>query len=57
MPKVSLQVVTIKGLLGGPSGKEPACQRIRGVVWSRGWEDPLEEGMAIHASIFAWGIS
>ena len=25
-------------------------------VWSLGWEDPLEEGMAIHASIFAWRI-
>jgi len=23
-------------------------------VWSLGWEDPLEEGMAIHSSIFAW---
>ena len=25
-------------------------------VWSLGWEDPLEEGMAIHSSIFAWKI-
>ena len=23
-------------------------------VWSLGWEDPLEEGMASHSSIFAW---
>ena len=22
-----------------------------------GWEDPLEEGMAMHSSILAWGIS
>ena len=22
----------------------------------KGWEDPLEEGMAIHSSIFAWKI-
>ena len=22
-----------------------------------GWEDPLEEGMASHSSIFAWEIS
>ena len=27
-------------------------------TWVRflGWEDPLEEGMAIHASILAWRI-
>ena len=23
---------------------------------SLGWEDPLEEGMATHSSILAWGI-
>ena len=26
-------------------------------VQSLGWEDPLEEGMATHSSIFAWRIS
>ena len=26
-------------------------------VRSLGWEDPMEEGMAIHASILAWRIS
>ena len=25
-------------------------------VWSLGWEDPLEEEMATHSSIFAWTI-
>ena len=25
-------------------------------VWCLGWEDPLEEGMATHSSIFAWKI-
>ena len=25
-------------------------------VWSLGWEDPLEEGMATHTSILAWRI-
>ena len=25
-------------------------------VWSQGWEDPLEEGMATHSSILAWRI-
>ena len=27
------------------------------LVWSLGWEDPLEEGMATHSSILAWRIS
>ena len=25
-------------------------------VWSLGWEEPLENGMAIHSSILAWKI-
>ena len=25
-------------------------------VLSLGWEDPLEEGMAVHSSILAWRI-
>ena len=25
-------------------------------VWSLGWEDPLEKGMATHSSIIAWRI-
>ena len=25
-------------------------------VQSLGWEDPLEEGMAAHSSILAWGF-
>ena len=25
-------------------------------VWSLGWEDPLEKGMAAHSSILAWRI-
>ena len=25
-------------------------------IWSLGWEDPLEEGMASHSSILAWRI-
>ena len=32
----------------------PAMQEPR--VQSLGWEDPLEEGMATHSSIFAWII-
>ena len=26
------------------------------LVWSLGWEDPLKEGMATHASVLAWRI-
>ena len=31
---------------------------LRQVMWvqSLGWEDPLEEGVATHSSILAWGI-
>ena len=29
---------------------------LRDVVQSLGWEDPLEKGMAIDASILAWGM-
>ena len=25
-------------------------------IWSLGWEDPLEMGMATHSSILAWTI-
>ena len=25
-------------------------------IWSLGWEDPLEKGMATHSSILAWEI-
>ena len=25
-------------------------------VWTLGWEDPLEKGMAAHSSILAWRI-
>ena len=37
------------------SGKESACNE-GDVVQSRGWEDPLEKGMATHSSILAWRI-
>ena len=32
----------------------PAMQEIW--VWSLGWDEPLEKGMATHSSILAWGI-
>ena len=37
--------------------KEIAMQEMQEMwVWSLSWEDPLEEEMAIHSSIFAWKI-
>ena len=44
------------GFPGGSELKNPsAMQEIQ--IWSLGWEDPLEEGMATHSSILAWKIS
>ena len=42
-------------LPGGSDGKTSAC-KLETWVWSLGWEDPLEEGMATHSSILAWRI-
>ena len=45
------------GLPGGASGKRtrlPMRDIKETRVWSRGWEDSLEEGMAIHSSILTW---
>ena len=39
------------GSLGGSGGKESATQQTW--VWSLGWEDALEMGMAAHSSILA----
>ena len=46
------------GLPGGSRGKEtPVVQETQETwVQSRGWEDPLEEGMATHSSVLAWGV-
>ena len=46
------------GFTGGASGKEPAhqCRRYETWVWSFGWEDPLEKGMATHSSVLDWRI-
>ena len=29
---------------------------VGGAIWSLGWEDPLQQEMATHSSIFAWKI-
>ena len=45
-------------MMGFPSGSVvknlSAKQETR--IWSGGWEDPLENEMATHSSIFAWEI-
>ena len=38
-----------------PNGKESTAMQ-ETWVWSLGWEDPLEEGMATHSTILAWRI-
>ena len=40
---------------GGTGGKEPACQcrRQEMQIWSLGWEDSLEKGIATHSNILA----
>ena len=43
------------GFPGGSDGKKSTCH-VRDMVWSLGWDDPLEEGMATHSSILAWRI-
>ena len=45
-PRASLVAQMVKNL--------PAVQETQ--VWSLGWEDPLEDGMATHSSILAWRI-
>ena len=47
-----------KGFPGGANSKEATCQcrRQETQVSFLGWEDPLEEGMATHSNILAWGI-
>ena len=49
--EIGKHFTTIMGFPGGSAGKESACN-----VGALGWEDPLEEGMAMHSSILAWRI-
>ena len=46
------------GFPGGASGKEPPDNAgdIRDVDSMPGQEDPLEEGMATHSSVFVWRL-
>ena len=61
MKKVNEVDGPLRSGLGFPSGSAvknlPATEEPQETwVWSLGWEDPLEEGMAIHSSIFGWRI-
>ena len=42
------KIITVPG---GSDDKESACN-----AGNLGWESPLEEGMATHSSILAWGM-
>ena len=44
-----------EGFPGVWDNKESTCNA-ETWVWSLGWKDPLEEGMATHYSILAWRI-
>ena len=52
------KIITMKGVCASLVAQTvknlPAVQDTW--VWSLGWEDSLEKGMAIHASILAWRI-
>ena len=43
------------GFPGGSDCKESACN-VGDLGLILGWEDPLEEGMAIRSSVLAWRI-
>ena len=45
-------------MVGFPDGSDSkeSAYKAGDWVWSCGWEDPLEEGMATHCSILAWEI-
>ena len=55
---IYLYIYRYLGFPDGASSKELACQckRHETQVWSVGWEDPLEKGMATHSSVLAWRI-
>ena len=54
-PSVQKELLTLQGFPGGSEVKNsPAVQEMW--VRSLGQEDALEEEMAVHSSIFAWGI-
>ena len=51
----SSNILLERASLVGPLVKNPPAMQ-KTWVWSPGWEDPLEENMAPHSSVHAWGI-
>ena len=57
MTSSELKYLCKGGFSEGSSGKEPTFQETEEtLVGSLGWEDPLEESMAIYSSSLAWRI-
>ena len=54
-----ISVGVCKGLPRGSAVENlPAMQEVlETLVWSLGWEDPLEEGMATHSTFVVWSFS
>ena len=50
---LTLPVFKLCQLVKNPPAKQEMQETC---VWSLGWEDPLEEGMATHSSTLAWRI-
>ena len=46
----------ILGFPVGANGREPIQEMKETWIWSLGWQDPLEKGMATRPSILAWEI-
>ena len=55
LKKLYALVRLTKASLVAQTVKNPPAMR-ETWVWSLGWEDPLENGMATHSSILAWKI-
>ena len=52
---MSMKYIRTRGFPAAQTVKNlPTMQKTQ--VWSLGWEDPLEKGMATHSSILAWRI-
>ena len=52
---MKLEAQKMKWNYGSSEGKESAWD-VGDWVWSLGWRDPLEKGIAAHSSILAWRI-
>ena len=53
--KIKHILYAVQAFLVAQVAKDPPARR-ETWVWSLGWEDPVEEGMATHSSVLAWRI-